>query len=63
MSVADLNFSVLAPSGFVALGARCVLMGEVFLSRAGTILGRVVTEAWIGSMLAIVSMLFLGLAL
>ena len=62
MSAADLNFSVLAPIGFVALGAMFVLMGEVFLSRAGTILGRVVTEAWIGSMLAIVSMLFLALA-
>ena len=63
MSFPDLNFSVLAPIGFVALGAMFVLMGEVFLSRAGTILGRSVTDAWIGSVLAIVSMLFLALAL
>jgi NADH-quinone oxidoreductase subunit N len=63
VSFPDLNFSVLAPIGFVALGAMFVLMGEVFLSRAGTILGRRVTEAWIGSVLAIVSMLFLALAL
>ena len=63
MSFPDLNFSVLAPIGFVAVGAMVVLMGEVFLSRARTFLGREITEAWIGSMLALTSIVFLALAI
>jgi len=58
----DVNFSVLAPIGFVAIGAMLVLLGEVFLSRAKTFLGREVTDAWIGSVLAFVSMAALALA-
>jgi NADH-quinone oxidoreductase subunit N len=58
----DLNFSVLAPIGFVSVGAMLVLLGEVLLSRARTFLGRPVTDAWIGSVLALVSMFFLALA-
>ena len=63
MSFPDLNFSVLAPIGFVAVGAMVVLMGEVFLSRARTFLGREITEAWIGSMLALIAIVFLALAI
>jgi NADH-quinone oxidoreductase subunit N len=58
----DLNFSVLAPIGFVSVGAMLVLLGEVLLSRTRSFLGRPVTEAWIGSVLALVSMFFLALA-
>jgi NADH-quinone oxidoreductase subunit N len=58
----DVDVSVLAPIGFVAIGAMAVLMGEVFLSRKKTFLGRPMTDAWIGSMLAVTAMFFLVLA-
>ena len=63
ISTPDLNLTVLAPIGFTAVGAMVVLMGEVFLSRTKTFLGREVTEVWIGSVLALVSIFFLSLAL
>ena len=47
----DINLAVLAPIAFVAIGAMVVLMGEVFLSRADTFLGREVTESFIGTVL------------
>ena len=59
----EIHLSVLAPIGFVAIGSMLVLMGEVFLTRTNAILGRKVTEEWIGSVLAGTSMLSLGLAL
>ncbi len=58
-----LDFSVLAPIGFVAIGAMLVLIGEVVLSRRKTFLGRQVTEAWIGSVLAMIAMFWLVLTL
>ena len=58
-----LDFSVLAPIGFVAIGAMLVLIGEVLLSRRKTFLGRQVTEAWIGSVLAMIAMFWLVLTL
>ncbi len=61
--VPDLNLTVVAPIGFAGVGAMVALMGEVFLSRTKTFLGRAVTEVWIGSVLALVSMAFLSLAL
>jgi NADH-quinone oxidoreductase subunit N len=48
-----IHFSVLAPIGFVAIGAMAVLLGEVFLSRAKSFLGRRVTAPFIGSFLAL----------
>jgi NADH-quinone oxidoreductase subunit N len=57
-----IHLAPLGPIVFVALGAMAVLMGEVFLSRAKTVFGRPVTEAWIGSLLAVVSILALGIA-
>ena len=57
-----LNFSALAPIGFVAAGAMLVLLGEVLLSRRKTVLGRRATDTWIGSLLAMVSIASLMLA-
>jgi NADH-quinone oxidoreductase subunit N len=58
-----LHFSVLAPIGFVGIGSMVVLLGEVFLSRASSVLGREVTESYIGGALALVSIGSLALAL
>ncbi len=55
----EINISVLAPIAFVGIGAMFVLLGEVFLSRAQTVMGREVTESFIGTVLAITSMFFL----
>ncbi len=63
MTTPELNFLVIAPLGFVAIGSLVVLMGEVLLSRVKSFLGRDVTEAWIGSVLAVTSAVFLVLAL
>jgi NADH-quinone oxidoreductase subunit N len=59
----DLNLVAIAPMGFVAIGSMVVLVGEVWLSRRRSFLGRPVTDAWIGSVLAILSAAFLGLAI
>jgi hypothetical protein len=58
----ELHLAALAPMVFVALGAIAVLLAEVLLSRRQRFLGRTVTEAWIGSVLAFVSVFFLVLA-
>jgi NADH-quinone oxidoreductase subunit N len=58
----DLNLSVVGPIVWVGLGAMVVLMGEVFLSRRKTFLGRKMTESTIGSLLALVAMASLALA-
>ena len=55
----EINLEVIAPIAFVGIGAMVVLMGEVFLSRAETFLGREVTESFIGTLLAITAMFFL----
>ena len=47
----EVNIPVLAPIAFVGIGAMFVLMGEVFLSRAKTVMGREVTESFIGTVL------------
>jgi NADH-quinone oxidoreductase subunit N len=57
-----LNVSVLAPIGFVGIGAMLVLLGEVLLSRSRSFFGRSVDERFIGSALAMVAMSFLTLA-
>lgn len=55
----DIDISVVAPLAFVGIGAMFVLMGEVFLSRARTVMGREVTESFIGTVLAVTAMFFL----
>jgi NADH-quinone oxidoreductase subunit N len=57
-----LNLAAAAPIGFVAIGAIVVLLAEVLLSRRRSFLGRPVTDVWVGTVLALISALFLGLA-
>jgi NADH-quinone oxidoreductase subunit N len=58
-----INVSVLAPIGFVAIGAMIVLLGEVFLSRAKSFLGRDVNARFIGSLLSLVAAVSMLLSL
>ena len=58
-----LNFGTLLPIGSIWLGALLVLLGEVYLSRRQSFLGRPVTPVWIGTVLAAVSTFFLVLTL
>jgi len=62
MPAPDLRLAALAPIGFAAIGAVCVLLGEVLLSRRRQFLGRPISEAWVGTMLAFITALFLILA-
>ncbi len=62
MNQPELNLSVLGPVVAVGTGAMFVLVGEVLLSRRKTFLGRRLTESYIGSVLAMLSMLSLGIA-
>jgi NADH-quinone oxidoreductase subunit N len=62
VSPPELHLSVLGPVVAVGIGAMFVLIGEVLLSRAKTFLGRPVNASYIGSLLAMVSMLSLGVA-
>lgn len=48
----NLDFAAIVPIGLVSVGAMLVLLGEVYLSRRPTFLGRAVTEIWIGTALA-----------
>jgi NADH-quinone oxidoreductase subunit N len=57
-----LNLSVLGPVAAVGTGAMFVLIGEVLLSGRKAFLGRKLTESYIGSVLALISMLSLGIA-
>ena len=59
----DLNLSVLLPIVLVAIGSMTILMGEVLLSRADTVLGREVTESFIGTVLAATAIFFFALTL
>ena len=54
--------AVLAPIGFVAIGAMLVLLGEVLLSRSKSFLGRPWNARLVGSVLAGVAMFSLLLA-
>jgi NADH-quinone oxidoreductase subunit N len=57
-----LNLSVLGPLVAVGTGAMFVLVGEVLLSRRKTLLGRRLTDSYIGGVLAVISMLSLAIA-
>lgn len=56
----DLNLAAAMPLLLVSIGALVVLVGEITLAGRQAFLGRTVTREWIGSVLAIVSALFLG---
>lgn len=57
-----LDLSVLAPLFFVSGGALLVILGEVLLSRRATFLGKATSSVWVGTILALVSVIFLALA-
>lgn len=59
----QLDLAAIAPIAFTAIGAVVVMLGEVLLSRRRTLLGRLVTDVWIGTVLAMVAALFLALAI
>jgi len=63
ISVPELHLSVLLPIVLVAVGSMVILMGEVLLSRADSVLGRPVTESFIGTVLAATAIVFLALTL
>lgn len=62
MSPEVLHFAVIAPIGFAAIGALCVLLWEMRLSRRQSFLGRRATPRLVGSLLSGASMGFLMLA-
>lgn len=63
MTAPRLDLAAIAPIAFTGFGALVVLLSEVWLSRRKTFLGREVTEVWIGTVLALVAAVFLGLAI
>jgi NADH-quinone oxidoreductase subunit N len=63
MDPAQLDFSVLAPIGFVSIGAMCALLGEVFLSRSAANSGAAAASSRIGPILALISSVFLVLSI
>ena len=63
ISAPDLNLAVLLPIVLVAIGSLATLMGAVLLSRADTVLGREVTESFIGTVLAATAIFFFALTL
>ena len=58
-----LDMATIAPLAFAAIGALVVLMGEVWLTRREHFLGRPATEYFIGVLLAVLAIVFLGLSI
>jgi NADH-quinone oxidoreductase subunit N len=56
----DLNLAAAMPLLLISVASLVVLLGEILLAGRETFLGRTVTREWLGSILAIVSALFLG---
>ncbi len=59
----EIHLGAVGPTLLVGVGAMLVLVAEVMLSGRESFLGRRVTGAWLGSMLAVISSFFLILAL
>lgn len=62
MTAPDIQWGAVGPTILVGAGAMVVLLLEVFLASRPSLLGRPLTRHWLGSALALVSALFLGLA-
>lgn len=62
MTTPTIHWGAVGPTLLVSLGAMLVLLLEVFLARRASFLGRPLTRHWLGSALALVSAVFLGLA-
>ncbi len=58
--VPDLNFTAVMPLLVISVGTLVVILGEILLAGRETFLGRAITREWVGSVLAIVSAVFLG---
>ena len=56
----DLNFTAVMPLLVISVGTLVVILGEILLAGRETFLGRAITREWVGSVLAIVSAVFLG---
>lgn len=59
----NLDLAAVGPVILVGIGAMLVLVTEVMLAGRASFLGRPVTKAWLGSVLAVISSFFLVLAL
>lgn len=57
-----LDMAAIAPLAFAGVGALVVLMGEVWLTRRKHFLGRPATDYFIGVVLSVLAMVFLGLS-
>jgi NADH-quinone oxidoreductase subunit N len=56
----ELNLAAAMPLLLVSIGCLVVILGEILLAGRETFLGRTVTREWLGSVLSIVSAVFLG---
>ena len=63
MNAPRLDIAAIAPIAFTGFGALVVLLGEVWLSRRPAFLGRRTTDSFIGVLLAVLSVTFLGVAI
>lgn len=63
MNAPRLDLAAIAPIAFTAAGAVVVMLGEVWMTRRRSFLGRPASEAFIGVVLAVLSMTFLGLSI
>jgi NADH-quinone oxidoreductase subunit N len=62
MIAPEVHWGAVGPTLLMAVGAMVVLMLEVFLAPRPTLLDRPLTRSWLGSVLALVASVFLGLA-
>lgn len=63
MNAPNLDLAAIAPIAFTGFGALVVLLGEVWLTKRQSFLGRETTDAFVGVLLAMLSATFLGLAI
>ncbi len=63
MTPPAVQWGAVGPALLISVGAMVVLMLEVFLAPRRTFLDRPLTRSWLGSALALVASLFLGLAM
>jgi NADH-quinone oxidoreductase subunit N len=62
MTPPEIHWGAVGPALLVAVGAMVVLMLEVFLAPRRTLLDRPLTRSWLGTTVALVASIFLGLA-
>jgi NADH-quinone oxidoreductase subunit N len=63
MNAPRLDLAAIAPIAFTGMGALVVLLAEVWISRRASFLGRKVTDHLVGAWLAVLSVVFLGIAI